>query len=116
VSVGPDRLVVLERTEATTKLYQIDLADATNIHGSPWDEVRTDPTLEQQANLADANIAPVKKILRFDTADFPKIAGKTEGIALLADGTLALINDDDFGIGGASTQIVVVRGLTFGDQ
>lgn len=116
VSVGPDRLVVLERTEATTKLFQIDLADATDIHGTPWDEAQTEPTLEQQANLADANIVPVKKSLRFDTADFPKIAGKTEGIALLADGALALINDDDFGIGGASTQIVVVRGLTFGDR
>ncbi len=29
-------------------------------------------------------------------------------------GAPALINDDDFGIPGARTQIVVVRGLTFG--
>lgn len=113
VSVGPDRLVVLERTEATTKLYEISLAEATNIHGNPWDDVRTEPTLEQQAHLADAGIVPVTKTLRFDTADFPKVAGKTEGVALLADGTLALINDDDFGIGGARTQIILVRGLTF---
>ena len=61
---------------------------------------------------ADAKIVPVKKTLRFDSADFPSVAGKTEGMALLADGALALINDDDFGIGGARTQIVVVRGLT----
>ena len=33
-------------------------------------------------------------------------------MALLPDGALALINDDDFGITGARTQIVVVRGLT----
>jgi hypothetical protein len=57
----------------------------------------------------------VKKVLRFDTADFPKIAGKTEGVAVLPDGALALINDDDFGITGANTQIVIVRGLTFGE-
>ena len=54
------------------------------------------------------------KTLRFDSADFPKVTGKTEGMALLADGTLALANDDDFGITGARTQIILVRGLTFG--
>ena len=59
---------------------------------------------------------PLKKTLRFDTADFPNIPGKIEGMALLPDGALVLINDDDFGITGARTQIVVVRGLTFGEQ
>ena len=36
--------------------------------------------------------------------------GKTEGMALLGDGSLALVNDDDFGIAGGRTQIVIVRG------
>jgi hypothetical protein len=31
-------------------------------------------------------------------------------MALLDDGSLALINDDDFGITGGRTQIVVLRG------
>jgi hypothetical protein len=31
-------------------------------------------------------------------------------MALLGDGALALINDDDFGIGGERTQIAVIRG------
>ena len=111
VSVGPDQLIVLERTEATTKLYEINLADATNIHDSPWDDPRTEPSLEQQTHLDDAKIVPVTKALRFDTADFPKIVGKTEGIAILPDDALVLVNDDDFGIAGAHTQVVVVRGL-----
>lgn len=111
--VGTNHLVVLERTEATTKLYEIDLGKATNIYGTPWDDPRTEPTLEQLTNLADAAIVPVSKALRFDTAEFPKIAGKTEGIAVLGDGTLVLINDDDFGIGSARTQMVLVRGLAF---
>ena len=38
------------------------------------------------------------------------IVGKTEGMTLLGDGALFLINDDDFGITGQRTQIVVVRG------
>ncbi|MGV3635153.1 MAG: esterase-like activity of phytase family protein [Pseudorhodoplanes sp.] len=112
--IGTNHLVVLERTEATTKLYEIDLGKATNIYGTKWDDPRTEPSLELQANPADAGIAPVTKTLRFDTADFPKIVGKTEGMAAMPDGSLVLINDDDFGINGARTQIVVVRGLTFG--
>ena len=116
VSVGQDRLAIVERTEATTRLYEIDLKGATDIHGSRWDDPRTEPSLELQANLAEPAIVPVTKTLRFDSTDFPKVAGKIEGIALLADGAVALINDDDFGIGGARTQIVVIRGLALGEQ
>lgn len=115
VAVGLDRLIVLERTEATTKLYEIDLAAATDINGSPWDDPRTEPTLEQ-TDLHGAAIVPLPKTLRFDSADFPSIPGKIEGMALLADGGLALINDDDFGIAGARTHIVVISGLDITDR
>jgi hypothetical protein len=109
MAIGLDRLVVLERTEQTTKLHEIDLAGATNIADSRWDDIATRPTLEQ-SDLKTIGIVPVGKTLRFDTADFPKIVGKTEGMTLLGDGALAIINDDDFGITGQRTQIAVVRG------
>ena len=109
MAIGRDRLVVLERTEQTTKLYEIDLAGATNIAGGRWDDLATRPTLEQ-ADLVQADIAPIRKTLRFDSADFPGMAGKAEGMALLGDGSLLLINDDDFGVTGGRTQIVVLRG------
>ena len=109
MAVGLDRLIVDERTEQTTKLYEIELAGATNIAGSRWDDAATRPTLEQ-SDLAAAEIVPVKKTLRFDTADHPEVVGKTEGMTLLGDGALALINDDDFGITGGRTQIAVIRG------
>ena len=109
MAVGLDRLIVDERTEQTTKLYEIELAGATNIAGSRWDDAATRPTLEQ-SELAASEIIPMKKTLRFDTADHREIVGKTEGMALLGDGALALINDDDFGITGGRTQIAVVRG------
>jgi hypothetical protein len=48
--------------------------------------------------------------LRFDNADFSEMAGKAEGMAHLGDRSLALINDDDFGITSAGTQIVIVKG------
>ncbi len=109
MAIGTDRLIVLERSEQTTKLHEVELAGATSISGTRWDDAATRPTLEQ-SDLAAAGVTPVKKTLRFDTADFPAIVGKTEGMALLGDGALALINDDDFGISGGRTQIVVVRG------
>jgi len=112
LAVGPDKLIVLERTEGTTKLYEIDLSSATNILGSPWDDVKTAPSLEQ-TSFSDTGIEPVSKTLRFDSADAPSVAGKTEGLALLDDNAIVLINDDDFGISGAKTQIVVIRGLNF---
>jgi Esterase-like activity of phytase len=109
MAVGQDRLIVLERTEQTTKLHEIDLAGATNIAGSKWDDPATRPSLEQ-SELAAAGIKPVSKALRFDSAELREMAGKTEGMALLGDGSLALINDDDFSIAGGRTQIVVIRG------
>jgi hypothetical protein len=109
MAIGQDRLVVLERTEQTTKLYEIDLAAATNIAGTRWDDLATRPTLEQ-SDVAAIGVTPVAKALRLDTADFPQIVGKNEGMALLGDGALALINDDDFGITGGRTQIVVLCG------
>ena len=109
MAVGLDRLIVDERTELTTKLYEVELASATNIAGSRWDDAATRPTLEQ-SDAAAVGIVPLKKALRFDTADHTEVVGKTEGMTLLGDGALALINDDDFGISGARTQIAVVRG------
>jgi hypothetical protein len=109
MAIGLDRLIVDERTEQTTKLFEIELAGATDIAGSRWDDAVTRPPLEQ-TELAAAGIAPVKKTLRFDAFEHPDLVGKTEGMALLGDGALALINDDDFGITGGHTVIAVVRG------
>lgn len=109
MAIGRDRLVVLERTEQTTKLYEIQLDGVTNIVGTRWDDPATLPSLEQ-TTVADAKLTAVPKTLRLDTGNFPDIVGKTEGMVLLGDGSLAIINDDDFGVAGGRTQIVVLRG------
>jgi hypothetical protein len=108
MAVAIDRLLVDERTDQTTKLYEIDLRAATNIIDTRWDEPATRPTLEQ-TELATANVRSVPKTLCLDSADVPGLVGKTEGMALLGDGSLVLINDNDFGISGERTQIAVVR-------
>jgi len=109
MAIGPDRLIVLERTEKTTKLYEVQLSDDTKVDMAKWDDPATQPTLEQ-ADAAAVGIKPLAKTLRFDSFDFPDVVGKTEGMALLGDGSLLIINDDDFGINGARTQVVVLRG------
>jgi len=115
-ALGPDRLLVLERTEKTTKLYEIVLAGAANILGSAWDRVETSPSLEGENDLAELGLVPVSKTLRFDTArDFKSAPEKIEGVAFLADGAMVLINDNDFGIRGDQTKILIVRGAVSPD-
>ncbi len=107
---------MLERTEGTTKLHEITLDGATNILGSRWDDPTTRPTLEQSNDLAAVSVTPLSKTLRFDTArDLKDAPAKIEGMAFLADGTLLLINDNDFGIRGDETKIILVRGAVTAD-
>jgi hypothetical protein len=117
VALGTDRLLVLERTEGTTKLHEITLAGATNILDSRWDALDTTPSLETVPDLAAVAITPVPKTLRFDTArDFKDAPGKIEGVTFLADGAMVLINDNDFGIRGDETKILIVRGAVTPDR
>lgn len=110
MGLGPDRFLVLERTDGTTKLYEVSLAGATDVHGTAWDDLKTAPSLEQSKDLAAAKIVPVTKILRFDSADHPEVPVKIEGLALTGDGSLLMINDSDFGITGETTRPVVLKG------
>ena len=113
-AIGDDRLLVLERTEKTTKLFEIMLAGASNIMGSKWDDVATSPSLEQLLDAPD--VVAVNKVLRFDTfRDLKTAPEKIEGMAFLQDGSLLLINDNDFGIRGDPTKIVILRGVVDAD-
>ncbi|MGL5113983.1 MAG: esterase-like activity of phytase family protein [Beijerinckiaceae bacterium] len=116
-ALGTDRLLVLERTEQTTKLHEIVLAGATDIKDTGWDAAATSPSLEQLNALANVNVVPVKKTLRFDTfRDMKNAPEKIEGVAFLGDGSMVLINDNDFGIRGDKTQILVVKGAVTPDR
>jgi hypothetical protein len=116
-ALGMDRLLVLERTEKTTKLHEINLAGATNILGSKWDDAATLPSLEASNDLTGTGVVPVVKTLRFDSFKEIKDAPeKIEGIAFLGDGTLLLINDNDFAIRGDETKILLVKGAVTADK
>lgn len=121
VAIAEDDLIVLERISAVTKLYRINVAHADNILGGEFDSLVTTPSLEQRYDLASSNAKPVTKKLVFnsltDVAD-GTLPSKVEGIALLDDTHVALINDNDFGIAGDETKLVILpiaEQLTEGD-
>jgi hypothetical protein len=108
-ALGTDRMLVLERTDNVTRIHEISLAGATNILGSNWDDIATSPTLEANKDIAELDIKVPAKTLRFDSSKVPEAPVKLEGIAILGDGTMLLINDDDFGITGERTKILVIK-------
>ncbi len=107
--IGGPRFLIDDRTDKTTRIVEIDFAGATDILGSKWDDPSTVPTLEQ-TDLAAANVRPAAKRLVLDSSKLPQLPGKIEGMTLV-DGTLYLINDDDFGIEGAHTNVIAIEGL-----
>ena len=110
MATGLDRVIVLERINKTTKLYEVALDGATNVLGTAWDAAATTPSLE--ATPVDrSKIVPLAKVLKFTTDQHKNFPDKIEGLARLGDGSTAMINDDDFGIEGARTTIAVVKEL-----
>jgi len=93
---------VLERDDATGPaaqkfIYKIDLSNATNIHG-----MEEGLGLERQslAGLGMAGIRPVQKSLYVDLAAIGyHMTDKPEGLALVNETTLAVLNDNDFNVG-----------------
>lgn len=107
VALGNGRFLVIERDDrqgfdANKLVYEIDLTGATDVH-DPGNLVGlpAGKTLEQSslAELAAANIRPVAKRLVTNLASLGYVGiSKPEGLALVDEGTLAVINDNDFGI------------------
>ena len=103
VMLDQRRMLVLERTDFVAKVYLVDLKTATNILGSKWDDVATFPTLEaleSDSAVVNEGIVALPKTL---VATFDASQGapqKIEGLTVLNGDTLAIANDNDFGVGG----------------
>jgi hypothetical protein len=107
-----------EKPATCVRVYRIDIAGATDV-SDPANDIRgrlfDGKTLEElsPANLAAAGVTPVRKSLVVDLLA-PEIAyphDKPEGIAVVDDSTLAISNDDDFGVltdgkGGAQAKLL----------
>ncbi|MFD7405772.1 esterase-like activity of phytase family protein [Streptomyces sp. NPDC059866] len=98
VAVGGDRLLVEERTDKAARLQLVRLDRGANILGGAWDDDATSPSLEQLDDPAAAGVPVLAKRLVVDLGTVAGVPGKIEGIARVNRDTLALINDNDFGM------------------
>ncbi|MER5378837.1 esterase-like activity of phytase family protein [Streptomyces sp. NPDC002688] len=98
VAVGRDRLLVEERTDKAARLQTVRLTRDADILGGPWDSDTTSPSLEQLDDPASAGVPVLGKRLVVDLGTVAGVPGKIEGVARVDHDTLALINDNDFGM------------------
>lgn len=108
VRVGPGRFWLIERDDATgldakKAIFEVDLANATNLHTLPDAIVGVGGTLELMtpADLIQAGIEPLAKSLVLNLAEegYDR-ADKPEGLALVSPGVIAVLNDNDFQLQG----------------
>lgn len=101
--IGPDRLLVLERISRTAKVYRVDLTG----HQTPpvHLDIETQPALEAMDpdDFAGVGVWPLSKTLIFSTDEADDITADLEGMAVMSDRELILVNDNDFGVDGAET-------------
>ncbi|HVR91930.1 MAG TPA: esterase-like activity of phytase family protein [Novosphingobium sp.] len=103
--IGPDRLLVLERGSATSKLYAVRLCPSCAV-GAEHLDIATTPTIEELSSLGELeNRLPVlQKSLVMSTDDLQELDADLEGMILLSPRTLLLVNDNDFGVEGIRTR------------
>jgi hypothetical protein len=99
VALPQDALLILEHTDAVARLYKVDLSRATNILNTKWADPATRPSLEMCQDLSEVEVAALPKSLVIDLTTLPGMPNKIEGLAVVDRQTLAVANDNDFGIG-----------------
>ena len=99
---GADRLILLERGSATTKLYLVQLEPECALPPEHLDAT-TRPTVEELSAAGTLDLPVLSKQLLFSTDHHPEISLDLEGMALLDERTLLLVNDNDYGIEDAET-------------
>jgi hypothetical protein len=96
-------LIVLERGAETTKLYRIEPGAGQALPPEQLDPA-TRPTVEELSGREGSFPLPVlAKTLLFSSDEAPELPPDMEGMALLSDRALLLVNDNDFGVEGAET-------------
>jgi hypothetical protein len=103
VLLAPDRLLILERGSATTRLYAVQLDPAHEAGPELLDDT-TRPTLEQLSADGLIGDRALTKTLILDSDNLPEIDADLEGLILLSPNTLLLVNDNDFGTEGVRTR------------
>lgn len=109
VPLGGGALLALERGTETTKLYRIEPGEAAALGPEHLDPA-TRPTVEELSGRDGPFPLPVlDKTLVFSSDGAPELPADMEGVALLSDRALLLVNDNDFGVEGAETSFWRLR-------
>ena len=103
-ALGGGQFVVIEEGKSATgreihRLYRVDSRDATDIQSMPAVELEdSSMTGRREGRSNRSSIKPLRKSLLIDLDQAGWTAEKAEGLALVDDHTLALTNDNDFGL------------------
>ena len=90
-------------------MYEVRLRDECLVARSHV-QLETLPTIEQLSAAENDALPALAKTLIFSSDDAPEIAADLEGMAILSPNELLLVNDNDFGVDGARTEIALVPG------
>lgn len=103
-----DKLVLLERASGKVKLFLVDLKSATNLSGAaPENTLDPEDTQTPGKGYMALGLTPATSTEIFSSDDTKEIlqgdgttpgTDKIEGLAILDKATIALANDNDFGI------------------
>ena len=112
--VNATSFLMVERTDAIARVYLIDVANATNLLGTRWDDVATTPSLEATvpADLAKNGVTAAAKSL---VVDLNQVVGKTmpqkvEGMAIMDEWTIVVGNDNDYNMASLDAECNVIHG------
>ena len=103
-ALGDGHFVVIEAGKGATggethRLYRVDSRDATDIQTIPATELEhSSQTGLREGDAGWKRIKPLHKTLLIDLDQAGWTAEKAEGLARVDDHTLALTNDNDFGL------------------
>ena len=107
VYAGDGKFYVIERNSATGRdaqkfIFEVDLTAATNILGTELSTATGEDTALESMTADELAVMDIQPVTKTQVLNLPSIgytAGdKPEGLALLDDGSLAVINDNDFGL------------------
>jgi hypothetical protein len=96
-----NKLLIQERTDDTMKIFEFKLGE--NLLGSKLALSQKSPTLEEKS--VDSSM---KKIF-WDASQFAvKLPAKIEGMIVLNDTSILLVNDNDFGLTGIESEALLI--------
>lgn len=112
-AINDKEFLVIEHAEQGSddikSLYKIDITNATPITAATYGG-KTPEALKDSATIVGKGIIPVKKTYLFNILSYKwnKSFDKCEGLTILNDTTIAIMNDNDFGIDSPNKDGVIV--------